>query len=89
MSSDLVNILWAVVFVMIGCTLGSLLVFASASILPRFLDKITPNIDEEKELVRGNMAVAEYFGRVVAATILGISIVIAASVLGGIISALH
>jgi hypothetical protein len=51
--------------------------------------RLTPNIDEEKEIVRGNGAVAEYYGRVVGACIVGISIVIAAAVLGGILSALH
>jgi hypothetical protein len=33
--------------------------------------------------------VAEYFGRVVSAAILGMSIVIAAAVLGGLLAALH
>jgi len=50
---------------------------------------MTPNIDEEKEIARGNVAVAEYFGRVVAASIIGISIVIAAAILGGVIAALR
>jgi hypothetical protein len=50
---------------------------------------LTPNIDEEKEIARGNTAVAEYYGRVVGACILGLSIVIGAAVLGGLIAALH
>jgi hypothetical protein len=50
---------------------------------------LTPNIDEEKEIIRGNTAVAEYFGRIVGACIIGLSIVVAAAVLGGIIAALH
>jgi hypothetical protein len=33
--------------------------------------------------------VAEYFGRVVSAAILGVSIVVAAAVLSGVIAALH
>jgi hypothetical protein len=39
--------------------------------------------------VRGNTAVAEYYGRIVGAVILGLSIVVAAAVLGGVIAALH
>jgi hypothetical protein len=35
------------------------------------------------------VAVAEYFGRVVAACIIGVSIVVAAAVIGGIIAALY
>jgi hypothetical protein len=50
---------------------------------------MTPAIDEDKEIARGNQAVAEYFGRVVAASILGMSIIVAAAVLGGLISAFH
>jgi hypothetical protein len=53
------------------------------------IDRLTPNIDEQKEIVRGNSAVAEYFGRVAGATIIGMSLVIAAAVLGGVIAALH
>jgi len=53
------------------------------------IDRLTPNIDEQKEIVRGNSAAAEYFGRIVGATILGLSIVAAAAVLGGIMAALH
>ena len=52
-------------------------------------DRVTPGIDEHKEIVRGNQAVAEYFGRLVSAAILGVSIVVAAAVLGGILAALH
>jgi hypothetical protein len=53
------------------------------------IDRLTPDIDEQKEIVRGNSAVAEYFGRLVSAAILGVSIVVAAAVLGGIMAALH
>ena len=62
---------------------------AASLVLPRLIDRMTPNIDEEKEIARGNVAVAEYFGRVVAASIIGISIVVAAAVLGGVIAALR
>ena len=83
------NIGWSVVFSFIGGLVGMVLVLVSSLIVPRLIDRLTPNIDEQKEIVRGNSAVAEYFGRVVGATILGISLVIAAAVLGGVIAALH
>jgi uncharacterized membrane protein YjfL (UPF0719 family) len=83
------NIGWSVVFSFIGGLVGMLLVLVSSLIVPRLIDRLTPNIDEQKEIVRGNSAVAEYFGRVVGATILGLSLVIAAAVLGGVIAALH
>ena len=83
------NIGWSVVFSFIGGLVGMALVLVSSLIVPRLIDRLTPNIDEQKEIVRGNSAVAEYFGRVVGATILGLSVVIAAAVLGGVIAALH
>jgi hypothetical protein len=83
------NIGWSVVFSVIGGLLGMGLVVLASFIVPRIIDRLTPNIDEQKEIARGNSAVAEYFGRVVAAAILGVSIVIAAAVLGGVIAALH
>jgi uncharacterized membrane protein YjfL (UPF0719 family) len=83
------NIGWSVVFSFIGGLVGMALVLVSSLIVPRLIDRLTPNIDEQKEIVRGNSAVAEYFGRVVGATILGLSLVIAAAVLGGVIAALH
>lgn len=89
MSEVLTNIGWAVVFSIIGGIVGVGLVLVASAILPRLIDRLTPNIDEAKEIVRGNVAAAEYFGRVVAAAIIGVSIVVAAAVLGGIIAALH
>ncbi len=83
------NIGWAVIFSVIGALLGIVLVIASSLWLPRLIDRMTPNLDEEKEIARGNVAVAEYFGRVVSASILGISIVVAAAILGGLLAALH
>lgn len=83
------NISWAVIYVLIGAVTGSLMVIFSASLLPRLIDRLTPAIDEEKEILRGNRAVAEYFGRIVSSAVLGVSIVIAAAVLGGILAGLH
>ena len=83
------NIGWAVVFSFIGGVVGIALVLVSSLVLPRLIERMTPNIDEEKEIVRGNTAVAEYFGRIAAASIIGMSIVVGAAVLGGVIAALY
>jgi multidrug efflux pump subunit AcrB len=65
------------------------LVLMASTLVPKLMNRLTPNIDEEREIARGNTAVAEYYGRVVGACILGLSIVIGAAVLGGLIAALH
>jgi uncharacterized membrane protein YjfL (UPF0719 family) len=83
------NIGWSIVYSVVGGLLGMVLVLMASVVVPRLVDRLTPNIDEQKEIVRGNGAVAEYYGRLVAAAILGVSIVIAAAVLGGVIAALH
>jgi uncharacterized membrane protein YjfL (UPF0719 family) len=89
MVETLQNIGWAVIFSVIGGLIGMALVIASSLILPSLIDRLTPNIDEQKEIARGNSAVGEYYGRVVGSAILGVSIVVAAAVLGGILAALH
>jgi uncharacterized membrane protein YjfL (UPF0719 family) len=89
MTETINNIGWSIVFSLIGGLVGMVLVLASSALVPRLMNRLTPNIDEEKEIIRGNTAVAEYFGRIVGACIIGLSIVVAAAVLGGIISALH
>ncbi len=45
------------------------------------INELTPNIDETKEILRGNTAVSEYFSRILSALILGISIIISISVI--------
>jgi len=88
MTEVVTNIGWAVVFSVVAAVVGIGLVLASTLVIPRLLDRLTPGIDEDKEIARGNRAVAEYFGRIVSACIIGISIVIAAAMLGGLIAAL-
>ena len=78
------GLLWATTFSLLGAGLGILLLLLAASQLPRLIERFTPDLDEEKEIIRGNRAVAEYFGRVVAASILGVSLIIAAAILAGI-----
>jgi uncharacterized membrane protein YjfL (UPF0719 family) len=89
MVETLRNIGWSVVFSVVGGLIGIVLVLAASCVVPRVIDRLTPNIDEQKEIVRGNEAVAEYYGRLVGAAILGMSIVVAAAVLGGVMAALH
>jgi hypothetical protein len=83
------NMLWAVAFSLLGGIVGIVLILAASALLPRFIERVTPAIDEEKEIARGNVAVAQYFGRVVSAAIIGVSVVVAAAVLAGVIAALH
>jgi hypothetical protein len=89
MAETILNIGWSLIFSIVGAIIGMVLVLASSLFIPRLLDRLTPNIDEQKEIVRGNQAVAEYFGRLAGAAILGVSIVVAAAVLGGLLAALH
>jgi uncharacterized membrane protein YjfL (UPF0719 family) len=89
MSEVAQNMGWAVVFSALGGVIGIVMVLLASLVLPRLIERMTPQINEEKEIARGNVAVAQYFGRVVGASIIGISIVVAAAVLGGIIAALH
>ncbi len=89
MTETISNIGWSIIFSLIGGLVGMALVLVSSALVPKLMDRLTPSIDEEKEILRGNTAVAEYFGRIVGACIIGLSIVVAAAVLGGIIAALH
>ncbi len=85
----LINICWALSFTFFGAILGTGLMLMVSTIVPKIINKNTPHMDEAKEILRGNTAVAEYFGRVISSVIIGISIIIAASVLGGLIAGLH
>ena len=59
----LVNLGWAAVFIIVAAVVGIALILASTWIVPRLIERFTPNIDEDKEIALGNRAVAEYFGR--------------------------
>jgi hypothetical protein len=80
---------WAAAYALAGAVAGAALMLLFTFVLPQIVNRMTPNVDEEMEIARGNRAVAEYFGRIVSATILGMSIVVGAAVLGGILAALH
>ena len=79
------TIVWVALFTVSVGVVGMALVFLASVVLPLVLDRLTPKIDEQKEIARGNQAVAEYFGRVVGACIVGISIVVAAALIGGVL----
>jgi hypothetical protein len=81
---DVSNLLVGTGYVIFGGVLGILILGFAAYIVPRIVDKITPRIDDEKELLRGNVAVGVYTGLITAAVILGISIIIAASIISGL-----
>ncbi len=87
MKDIMANLGWASVFMIVSAAVGVVLILAASLAIPKLLDRLTPAIDEEKEIARGNRAVAEYFGRLGAAAIIGISIVIAAAIIGGILLA--
>jgi len=89
MSETFINIAWAITFSLVGGAAGAFLLIWFSSRIPSIFNKITPDLDEGKEILRGNRAVADYFGRIVSAAILGVSVIIAAAVLGGLIAALH
>ena len=88
MAGIFVNIMWASIFIVITAIVGIVLILASTLVITKMLEKFTPKIDEEKEIARGNVAVAQYFGRISAACIIGMSIIIAAAIIGGIIFAI-
>jgi hypothetical protein len=83
------NIGWSVIFSVVGGLVGMALILLASVVVTKLMCRLTPSIDEEKEIARGNRAVAEYYSRIVAACILGLSMVVAAAVLGGVLSALH
>lgn len=80
---------WAVIFTVAGGLIGICLVLLATLFIPKVLARLTPNMNEDKEIANGNRAVAEYFGRIVAATIIGSSIVIAAAIFTGVMAALY
>lgn len=84
MGEMLGGMLWASAFTMLGAVLGVALFVGIVSLIPGIVNRFTPHIDEEQEIIRGNRAVADYFGRVVGATIIGVSIVVAAAIIAGI-----
>jgi len=83
------NMLYAMSFVVVGAFIGICFILCSVRFIGPMVDKLTPNIDEDKEIIRGNVAVAEYSGRIISAVIVGISLVVSAAVLAGVLAGLH
>ena len=77
------NIVVGTAFALIAAVTGLVFLLIGAFLVPKIVDRLTPNINEEKEIVRGNMAVAHYFGGIVQAVIIGMSIIIAAAIIAG------
>lgn len=73
---------WVMLFALIAGVLGSVIVLILGTILPKFLNRLTPHIDEEKEIAAGNVAVGSFFGKVVGSAIVGVSIVVASTIIG-------
>jgi hypothetical protein len=80
---------YGIIFSIVGGAVGIVMVLLATLVVPKLVERMTPDLDEAKELARGNAAVGEYFGRIIAAAILGMSIIVAAAVLGGIFVATH
>jgi len=47
------NIGWSVVFSVVAGLVGTALVMMASAIIPRLIDRLTPNIDEQREIARG------------------------------------
>jgi hypothetical protein len=56
LSEVAINIGWAFVFLFIGGVVGIGLVPASSLALPRLIERMTPNLDEERGIARGSVA---------------------------------
>ncbi len=72
-------------YVVFGAFLGVIILGIVSVIIPKIMGKMTPNINEEKEIVRGNVAVATYYGMITQAVIIGISLIIAAAIIAAIL----
>jgi hypothetical protein len=73
---------WVMLFALVAGILGSAIVLLLGTFLPKLLNRMTPSIDEEKEIAKGNVAVGTFFGKVVSAAIIGVSVVVASTIIG-------
>ncbi len=71
----------AISFMLVGIGVGFVALVVAASLVPKIANKLTPNMDEEKEILKGNVAMARYFGGIIQAIIIGMAIIIGAAVL--------
>jgi hypothetical protein len=82
---DSVTILASVVYVLLAGVIGILFMALATFIVPHLVDRMTPRINDEKEIAKGNLAVATYVGQITQAVIIGMSIIVAAAVIAGIL----
>jgi hypothetical protein len=68
----------------LGGLIGFLFMLMTIVLIPKILNRLTPGIDEEKEILKGNVAIARYFGGIINGIIVGMSIIIAAAIIAGI-----
>ncbi len=74
----------ASLFTVMGIVIGIVAMLVATVVLPKLINKLTPDLDEGKEIKRGNAAVAQYFGRIVGAAIIGMAIIIGSAIIAGI-----
>jgi uncharacterized membrane protein len=77
------NVIIGIAFTLVGVCVGLVCMVLAAVFAPKIVNMLTPDINEEKEILKGNVAVARYFGGIVQAIIIGIAIIIAASIIAG------
>ncbi|MBI4214457.1 DUF350 domain-containing protein [archaeon] len=78
------SVVFATLFTVLGVVIGFIAMLIATVGLPALINKLTPDLDEGKEIRRGNIAVAQYFGQVVGASIIGVAIIIGSAIIAGI-----
>lgn len=78
------DLLAAGAWTVFAAVIGIILSIVSAVIIPKIVNKLTPHIDEEKEIRKGNVAVATYMGQIISGVTISIGIIIAAAIIAGI-----
>jgi len=80
----LMNLALGTGYTVFGGFIGVLLLGIATHIIPKMVDKVTPDIDDEKELARGNTAMGVYMGLITGSIIIGVSIIVAAAIIAGL-----
>jgi len=78
------TVLDTIFYTFLGGLIGFIFLLITVVLIPKLLNRLTPHIDEEKEILKGNIAIARYFGGIIQSIIIGTSIIIAAAILAGI-----
>jgi uncharacterized membrane protein YjfL (UPF0719 family) len=74
--------LWLVpLFIALSSIVGIIILILVTAAAKKIVEGLTPHYDEEKEIKKGNQAVAEYSGRLIQSVIIGISIIIGAAII--------